>query len=462
MIDRHSWNFCSLSWDGNFSWARTIAMPPAMHNSATGECCDVFADHLHMQIYSAGLTRVSNDARYCVNAHDGTISVHCEKGESESVVGLQTYLSRCRFPGSSTARFFLDGGSASGQKKPPDGRELFTQNCAACHGEQGAGDRKLSDLGFTTFGIKKMPNFTDCSFANREADNDWASSIHRGGRARGFPRAMPAFDQALSEDEIKAIITYLRSKCEKSPWPRGEFNFPLAMFTEKAFPEDELLNITSLNEKGPPAITSTTIFEKRLGATTQLEVNLPFSSVAGQAGHMERGIGDIGIAVKQNLLADVDQGTIFSVLGEAVMPTGSYAKGLGQGTWSFESHALFGQIIGDYFLQGDVFGSYPAGKGLANEAHGNFAVGRTFAEDEGWGRSWSPQIELLTTQAFAPGEKLQWDIVPQIQVSLSSRQHILASIGERIPLNNRGGDRQPRFMFYLIWDWYDAGLFEGW
>jgi len=170
----------------------------------------------------------------------------------------------------------------------------------------------------------------------------------------------------------------------------------------------------------------------------------------------------MGVAWKQNLLADVDSGTIFSALGEVVLPTGNYARGLGQGTWSFETHALFAQIMGDWFLQGDVFGAFPAGKGLANEAHGNFAFGRTFAEDEGWGRAWSPQVELLTTHEFAPGAKLQWDIVPQLQVSLSTRQHVLASFGTRIPLNDRGGDRQTQFVFYLIWDWYDGGLLDAW
>jgi cytochrome c553 len=349
--------------------------------------------------------------------------------------------------------------AAPEKQSQPDGRLLFAQNCAACHGENGAGDRKPSDIGFNF----KMPNFTDCSFANREADTDWASSIHRGGRARGFPRTMPAFDQALSDDEIKAIISYLRDKCAKSNWPRGEFNLPLAMFTEKAFPEDEFLNQTSFNTSGPKSITSTSILEKRIGAQGQLELNVPISSIDGGAGiGTHTGIGDMGIAYKHNLLADVDQGTIFSLLGEVVLPTGNAKQGLGTGTFSFETHALFAQLMGDYFLQGDVFGAYPTGKGLPNEAHGNFAFGRTFAEDDGWGRSWSPQLEFLTTQEFMPGAKFQMDLVPQLQLSLSARQHILASIGERIPLNARGPDRQPQFVFYIIWDWYDAGLLEGW
>lgn len=349
--------------------------------------------------------------------------------------------------------------AAPASQLPPDGRALFKDNCAACHGEDGRGDRTSHDVGFPY----QMPNFHDCSFANREADGDWASIIHRGGRRRAFPRAMPAFDQALSDEEINAIIGYLRTHCEKSGWPRGEFNFPLAMFTEKAFPEDEVLNITTINASGLGEITSTSIFEKRFGRQGQLELNLPFSSIDGGPGiGSQTGIGDIGVAWKQNLLADVEHGTIFSLLGEVVLPTGSAARGLGKGTFNFETHALFGQVLpGAFFLQGDIFGEFPAGKGLPKEAHAHLALGRTFAGDEGWGRSWSPQVELLTWHEFAPGTQVDWDIAPQLQVSLSKRQHILASAGMRIPLNNTA-ERKPQFVFYILWDWYDAGLFEGW
>lgn len=346
---------------------------------------------------------------------------------------------------------------AAPASQSPDGRALFKDNCATCHGADGRGDRKISEVGFPY----KMPDFHDCSFANREADGDWSSIIHRGGPRRAFPRTMPAFDQALSDDEIDAIIGYLRSFCEKSGWPRGEFNFPLAMFTEKAFPEDEALNISTFNTSGTRDITSTSIYEKRFGARGQLEVNLPFSSIDSGAG-AKSGIGDIGVAWKQNLLADVDSGTIFSMLGEVVLPTGNAARGLGTGAFSFETHALFAQSLpGDFFLQGDIFGEYPTGKGLPNEAHAHLSLGRTFADDDGWGRSWSPQIELLTWHEFAPGAQVDWDIVPQVQVSLSRRQHILASAGLRVPLNN-ATERKPVFVFYILWDWYDAGLLEGW
>jgi hypothetical protein len=46
-------------------------------------------------------------------------------------------------------------------------------------------------------------------------------------------------------------------------------------------------------------------------------------------------------------------------------------------------------------------------------------------------------------------------------VTLSRRQHIMASFGVRVPANNRAG-RPVQVMFYLLWDWFDGGLREGW
>jgi len=38
---------------------------------------------------------------------------------------------------------------------------------------------------------------------------------------------------------------------------------------------------------------------------------------------------------------------------------------------------------------------------------------------------------------------------------------VLACLGGRIPALNREG-RSPRVMAYLLWDWFDGGLLEGW
>src|SRR5262245_7779371 len=80
---------------------------------------------------------------------------------------------------------------AASQQMPFDGCALFNANCATCHGADGTGSARHNpaEVGFDL----DLPNFADCSFANREADADWSSIIHRGGPRRAFPRVMPAF-----------------------------------------------------------------------------------------------------------------------------------------------------------------------------------------------------------------------------------------------------------------------------
>jgi hypothetical protein len=70
-------------------------------------------------------------------------------------------------------------------------------------------------------------------------------------------------------------------------------------------------------------------------------------------------------------------------------------------------------------------------------------------------------LELLAARELDDGEPTRWDIVPQVQVSLSRRQHILLNVGVRLPLNERD-ERNPTVMTYLLWDWFDGGLFSGW
>jgi hypothetical protein len=78
-----------------------------------------------------------------------------------------------------------------------------------------------------------------------------------------------------------------------------------------------------------------------------------------------------------------------------------------------------------------------------------------------FGRTWTPMVELLAAREIVSGEPVLWDLVPQMQISLNTRQHLLLNIGVRTPLNARSG-RQTRVLVYLLWDWFDGGLFDGW
>jgi hypothetical protein len=70
-------------------------------------------------------------------------------------------------------------------------------------------------------------------------------------------------------------------------------------------------------------------------------------------------------------------------------------------------------------------------------------------------------IEGLASRDLEQGATTKWDLVPQMQVTLSKRQHVMLNVGFRFPVNERSG-RQGEFLMYLLWDWFDGGLLSGW
>jgi hypothetical protein len=71
-------------------------------------------------------------------------------------------------------------------------------------------------------------------------------------------------------------------------------------------------------------------------------------------------------------------------------------------------------------------------------------------------------VEVLGARELEEGKAIAWDLVPQLQVSLSKRQHVLLAAGVQIPLNETAA-RKPQVLFYLLWDWFDGELFgSGW
>jgi hypothetical protein len=69
--------------------------------------------------------------------------------------------------------------------------------------------------------------------------------------------------------------------------------------------------------------------------------------------------------------------------------------------------------------------------------------------------------EFVAARDFITGAKMNWDVVPQMQVTISKRQHVRADLGVRVPVNNTQG-RHIQLMFYVLWDWADGKLLEGW
>ena len=346
----------------------------------------------------------------------------------------------------------------TGQPTAPvtSGPELYQSACAACHGPDGKGLPQTA-VGFRT----PVPDFTDCSFATPEPDADWLAVIHGGGPMRAFDRMMPAFSDALSEPEILSILGHVRTFCTSASWPRGDLNFPRALFTEKAFPENEAVWTMTVASHDTRSIGNEFLYEQRIGARSQFEVVVPiqFQETSGQVWH--QGLGDLAVAFKHVLYHDHRRGTIVSAAGEVVFPTGKEDLGLGNGLTVFEPFVAVGQTLpADGFFQVQAGFELPADADAASEAFWRVAGGKSFFEGR-FGRSWSPMVEVLGARELEGGSATAWDVVPQLQVTLSTRQHIMINGGVRIPVNRRQ-ERGTEVVAYLLWDWFDGGFFSGW
>ncbi len=83
------------------------------------------------------------------------------------------------------------------------GKEIYETYCLACHGKDGKGDGPA--------GKELSPKPSDLSFIMKRhiaTDEYLFWTISEGGKPVGS--SMPAYKDVLSEEEIWAVITYLR------------------------------------------------------------------------------------------------------------------------------------------------------------------------------------------------------------------------------------------------------------
>jgi hypothetical protein len=136
------------------------------------------------------------------------------------------------------------------------------------------------------------------------------------------------------------VIEYLRGFCRDPKWPRGELNLPTALVTEKAYPEDEVVISTGLNAQGAPGVMSHIIHEQRFGIRNQIEVDVPVT-FADQNHTWYGGVGDTTLGLKRVMFSSLPSGSILSLQGSVILPTGSRTRGFGSGTTTFETFAAF-------------------------------------------------------------------------------------------------------------------------
>lgn len=339
------------------------------------------------------------------------------------------------------------------------GKQIYDAGCVSCHGPDGSGQTR-NMAGFEP--PATFPDFSDCPTSTVEPDIQWRAVITHGGPVRGFSQIMPSFKDVLSQEQITKVIDYMRGMCQEDAWPRGNLNLPRAILTEKAFPENETVVSGSINAQGTPGVGSTVIYERRIGASAMVEAIVPFN-FSHETGSWRSAFGDLALGYKQKLFQSLRTGTIFSGGGELAVPTGNPALGTGGVSTIVEGFAAYGQILPrSSFLQVHAGIELPAHADKVPRAYYlRTAVGKTFATNGGLGRRWSPMVEFVGDRELENGATTNWDVVPEMLMPINKRMHLLGSVGFRIPVTNTAG-RQKQVMFFVLWDWMDGGLLQGW
>jgi mono/diheme cytochrome c family protein len=349
-------------------------------------------------------------------------------------------------------------------------REIYQGACAGCHGQNGEGAPQ-SIAGFVR--PDSFPHFDKCNESTPEYTRDYRAAIRDGGPARGFSQIMPSFSGVLTSQQMDELVAYLRSLCTEEHWPVGELNVPRALKTEKAFAESETVLTTSINSRGTPGISNELVYEHRLGKRDQFEAAIPFSWMQQGGGGLHGGLGDVVLGIKHVLFANLNAGgskplydatgSILSVQGEVSLATGNAAQGFGSGTTSFGVFAAYDQLLPQQaFIQIQAGTQLPVHTDYtARSVYLRTAFGKSFHQGMGLGRQWTPMVEFVANRDLVSGARTDWDVVPEFQVTLSPRQHVRVALGYDVPLNDTAG-RSTQVMLYLLWDWFDGGLVEGW
>jgi mono/diheme cytochrome c family protein len=84
-----------------------------------------------------------------------------------------------------------------------DAKTNWANNCAQCHGASGKGDTKMGKMlnAMDLTDAKKQSSFTDAQ----------AAAAIRDGIKQNGKTTMKAFGGKLSDDEIKALVAYVRT-----------------------------------------------------------------------------------------------------------------------------------------------------------------------------------------------------------------------------------------------------------
>lgn len=102
----------------------------------------------------------------------------------------------------------MAGGAALAEDKVSRGALLYQVYCVQCHGVKGNG------AGVNAAHMAVMPrDHTDTGEMSARTDEELFKVIKHGGKSINKSVLMPAWGRNLSDEDIHALVTHLRSLC---------------------------------------------------------------------------------------------------------------------------------------------------------------------------------------------------------------------------------------------------------
>lgn len=161
----------------------------------------------------------------------GSARRHTGGGAAVTLVLSAALSVACALPGGDRERSGPDG-----WPPPADvverGRVLYAEHCAVCHGDDGQGEPNWTVR--NADGSYPAPPHDSSGHTWHHPDGVLFQIVHDGGARPGmasFPSRMPAWGDVLTDDEIRAVITYL-----KTLWGPDERAFQAERSEQQPFP----------------------------------------------------------------------------------------------------------------------------------------------------------------------------------------------------------------------------------
>jgi len=339
-------------------------------------------------------------------------------------------------------------GPVSAQQQPPtDPAQLYARACAPCHGAGGGGIGPDNPI-HATFEVLPA-DLSDPLFNSLEPRADWFQVIKYGGGRMGLSNQMPAFGEALSDEQIGELVAFLKQLADTGGYPPGDLNFTRPIDSIKAFPEDEVIAESRWEpvDDGPDGWQNVLEIAQRFGKRSHGEIKLVH---VAEGGHST--LEAVELEVKSALTWSLESQFLLTGGLEAELPL---EDGESVQITPFLS---FAKGLSDAFtLQGTLRSHLPVDDTDLGDVKLSTAIHWLPSP---WPRAVVPGLEWTVTQPFSSGREIEATVLPQLYFGLSRRGHVALTVGVELPVS--GLDYDYRVRSFLLWDMADGPAWEGW